>query len=389
MSRGVGCFAILVLAFVSMAAFAQSQTQTDYLFSLQGGYQHFEGQNKFIGRAEGAFAFKTDNGLFFQGSLMAEGNNVLSQYGESVGMGYEPKKFGFFLFADALQYKLGDFGQTNHYQIRPAMRYHTDKIAFEMYYAHKIGSDQFLGTMTSVTTSGTSQITTQDQIWNEALDHGGFYLRGILNNRFSLHVQGDIAEKSVYRLQAGAEVAIGKGWSATLDFRTQHYGDYALWTTPLPTNNTWEAFIGFSYRFGGEKIAHEALAYRLLMATDYPIVVQRHAVSSTTKVTNANHNPTITGLTATPNPVSNFNVSTIAFTLNDTDPGDTISWTATLTENPPSGGSLDTTSGGPVASGTGVTIHYNTGEPCNATITITATDSHGGTSQASIGIGVQ
>jgi PKD repeat protein len=106
-------------------------------------------------------------------------------------------------------------------------------------------------------------------------------------------------------------------------------------------------------------------------------------------VTAPNHNPTITGLTATPNPVTSTLVSTITFTLNDTDPGDTISWTATLTENPPSAGSLDTTSGGPVSSGTGVTIHYNTGGPCNATITITATDSHGGTSQASIPILVE
>jgi hypothetical protein len=242
--------------------------------------------------------------------------------------------------------------------------------------------------MTSVTTSGTTQTTTQDRIFNETLSHGGFYLQGIVSKRFSLHVQGDIAEKSVYRLQAGAEMVIGKGWSATLDFRTQHYGDYALWT-PIPTNNTWEAFIGFSYRFGEKKIANEALAYRLLMETNYPIVVQRHTVSSTTKVTAPNHNPTITGLTATPNPVSSPDTSTITFTLNDVDAGDTISWTASLTENPPSGGSLDTTSGGPVASGTGVTIHYNTASPCNATITITATDSHGGTSQQSIGIGVQ
>jgi hypothetical protein len=383
LSRGFGCFAILVLAFVSMAAFAQSQTQTDYLFSLQGGYQHFEGQNKFIGRAEGAFAFKTDNGLFFQGSLMAEGNNVLSQYGESIGMGYEPKKFGFFLFADALQYKLGDFGQTNHYQIRPAMRYHTDKIAFEMYYAHKIGSDQFLGTMTSVTTSGTSQITTQDQIWNEALDHGGFYLRGILNNRFSLHVQGDIAEKSVYRLQAGAEMAIGKGWSATVDFRTTHYGDYALWT-PIPTNNTWEAFIGFSYRFGERRITNEALAYRLLMETNYPIVVQRHTVSSTTKVVTTNHNPTINSFTANPTTIYSGDYSDISGTTSDTD-GDTVSWTLSI--DPSSTGTASFT--GPT-SGTGTISSQIQGANLGTVVVrVNTSDGHGGTATAIVSITVQ
>jgi hypothetical protein len=212
-----------------------------------------------------------------------------------------------------------------------------------MYYAHKIGSDQFLGTMTSVTTSGTTQTTTQDRIFNKTLSHGGFYLQGIVSKRFSLHVQGDIAEKSVYRLQAGAEVAIGKGWSATLDFRTQHYGDYALWTTPFPTNNTWEAFIGFSYRFGEKKIAHEALAYRLLMETNYPIVVQRHTVSSTTKVISTPI--TILSYTANPTTIPSGDTSTLTATISET-----TNWTLTI--DPSSTGSVILSH----SSGTGNTV---------------------------------
>ena len=101
-----------------------------------------------------------------------------------------------------------------------------------------------------------------------------------------------------------------------------------------------------------------------------------------------NHNPTITGLTATPNPVPGGLVSVITFTLTDSD-NDTISWTASLMETPSAGGTLSATSGGPVPSGTGVSLNYITNSICNATITITATDSHGGTSQASVDLVVE
>jgi hypothetical protein len=200
-------------------------------------------------------------------------------------------------------------------------------------------------------------------------------------------VQGDIAEKSVYRLQAGAEMVIGKGWSATVDFRTTHYGDYALWTTPLPTNNTWEAFIGFSYRFGERRIANEALAYRLLMATDYPIVVQRHTVSSTTKeVVNTNHNPTITGLTANPTTVFVGSISTLSGTTSDID-GDTVSWT--LSVDPSSTvPAANVVWGGPT-SGTGnISSIVSPNIDGNLVIRVDASDGHGGTATATVSITV-
>ncbi len=109
-----------------------------------------------------------------------------------------------------------------------------------------------------------------------------------------------------------------------------------------------------------------------------------------------NHDPSIVDLQANP-PVASLGVpSTITFTLDDVDPGDAISWSAILTQTPVSIGVLDVTSGGPVPSGTGVTLHYTVLQACpgsraacEATIQITATDAHGGTSSQSVAISIQ
>ena len=107
----------------------------------------------------------------------------------------------------------------------------------------------------------------------------------------------------------------------------------------------------------------------------------------------ANHNPAVVNLAANPSTITLGTPSVITFTLTDGDPGDTISWTATLTQTPTGLGVLDAVAGGPVASGTGVTLTYTmleacpqTEASCTITVQITATDSHGGTSSQSVGI---
>ncbi len=107
----------------------------------------------------------------------------------------------------------------------------------------------------------------------------------------------------------------------------------------------------------------------------------------------ANHDPAIVGLAANPSTITLGTPSVITFTLIDSDPGDAISWTATLTQTPTDLGVLDISSGGPVASGTPVTVTYTmlracpqTEASCAVTVQITATDTHGGTSSQSVGI---
>jgi PKD repeat protein len=120
------------------------------------------------------------------------------------------------------------------------------------------------------------------------------------------------------------------------------------------------------------------------------------APCETTVTVGVNHDPTVDNLQADPAVASLGVPSAITFTLDDVDPGDGISWTAILTQTPVSIGMLDVTSGGPVPSGTGVTLHYTVLQACpgaraacEATVEITATDAHGGTSSQSVAISIQ
>ena len=106
-----------------------------------------------------------------------------------------------------------------------------------------------------------------------------------------------------------------------------------------------------------------------------------------------NHDPVVFGLLATPSTIELGVTSTVSFTLTDPDMNDTISWTATLTQSATGLGLLDTLSGGPVGSGSTQSLKYIPlkacpSAPCTATVQITATDSHGGTSSQSVVITV-
>ena len=107
-----------------------------------------------------------------------------------------------------------------------------------------------------------------------------------------------------------------------------------------------------------------------------------------------NHDPVVFGLLATPSTIELGVTSTVSFTLTDPDMNDTISWTATLTQSATGLGLLDTLSGGPVGSGSTESseVHPLKACPsgsCTATVQITATDSHGGTSSQSVVISIQ
>ena len=92
----------------------------------------------------------------------------------------------------------------------------------------------------------------------------------------------------------------------------------------------------------------------------------------TIKVFVANASPTIDNLQANPNPAPTNSQTTISFYLNDKNSNDSITWEVTLVNR--GGGTLSAYSGGPVPPGSLVQITFNTLNPTQAKITITATD---------------
>lgn len=89
-----------------------------------------------------------------------------------------------------------------------------------------------------------------------------------------------------------------------------------------------------------------------------------------------NISPTIDNLQANPNPAPTNSQTTISFYLNDRNSNDSITWEATLDNR--GGGTLSAYSGGPVPPGSLIQIIFNTLNPTQAKITITATDASGG-----------
>ncbi len=107
----------------------KSPFKLESYFSLSGGTQSLKGSS-FMMNGEIIVAGKNKSGIFFQGAGKTVINNMLKQYGFSVGAGFEPGKLGFFLFGDLLLHKFGDeFNSTTHFQIRPSFRYRlSDKV---------------------------------------------------------------------------------------------------------------------------------------------------------------------------------------------------------------------------------------------------------------------
>ena len=163
----------------------------------------------------------------------------------------------------------------------------------------------------------------------------------------------------------------------------------------------WPAGYAYAWDFGdGGTSTQQNPSHQYAVIGDYTATVTlgdglqtaqcQRGVSAT-----ADHNPAVVNLAANPSTISLGTPSVITFTLTDSDPGDTISWTATLTQTPTGLGVLDAVAGGPVASGTGVTLTYTmleacpqTEASCTITVQITAIDSNGGTSSQSVGITV-
>ncbi len=165
-------------------------------FSISGGTISFEDSGLFV-EGEGIFAGKDDKGLFFQLAGMITVNKTLSDYGFSIGGGYEPSKLGVFLFFDSLSHKYGDqLNRTLHIQARPSFRYRlSDKFHLSAFFAIPVNSDLFTG----VDLPGNSEFG----YYNRSLIHGGVDLTVLLDNLF-VEMRGIFAEGSAYGLEIKA-----------------------------------------------------------------------------------------------------------------------------------------------------------------------------------------
>lgn len=241
----------------------------DSLFSARGGIYNYGNGGKFSIAAEAVMAGETRKGIFGQAAVKYSNNPFIKSFGFSLGGGFEKKGIGVFLFADAMNYTVGEYESSFHLQIRPSFRLKYKRLAIAAFYAIGIGKGKVID---QVIENG----ETLDLV-NDTLNHFGLELTGNLFDRMNARVTGLIAEAGYYRIKGSVEYNIWKNIDLTLQGQLSGFGDYPL-IGDVMFSDDFRVSAGINFRLGESSVKFNDISTRLIFMPDYPIVAQKKVV---------------------------------------------------------------------------------------------------------------
>ncbi len=236
---------------------------SEYLFSLNGGYSSGGGESSFRIAGEVAAAFRLPKGLIVQGSGMVNTDKILKRYGFSAGGGFEPGSIGGFLFADMAITGVDGQDSTFAMQLRPGIRLNYPGVRGSLYGAIPLIRDQYTGK--DVFLDG--EVV---KIYNRTLWHGGIDVDFRIAGDIWLGMDCKVAEAGVNSLTIKGEVPLSNNFGVNLRFSTTGYGDNPLLKGGgIKRINSFSLGLSHNTRSGekGQK------SKKLLYPRSYPVVV--------------------------------------------------------------------------------------------------------------------